>query len=90
MGRAAFGFGYTFPTPEIYYNGCNNEANQPIQWAMISQAGAYYYNEQIYFQGLLDQGSCLNSSQAWNAFWTALNNQPPTAPGSAFGFSLHI
>lgn len=71
---AMWGWGPNEGTPEIYFNGCQRDANQPNQWANISDYGKHYGSQgKILFVGPLDQNSCLNASEAWSDFQTALN-----------------
>jgi len=72
---ASYGWAPNLANPEIYYNGCNGFANQPNQWANISDYGKHYGSlGQIIFEGPLDNaGNCLTASQAWSDFQTALS-----------------
>ena len=85
---AAWGYSPNAGNPEIYYNGCNGLANQPVQWANISDFGIHYGKSgQILFEGPLDQDNCLTSAEAWSDFQTALSDD---GVSSAMSYSTEI
>ena len=77
---ASWGWSVAYATPEIYYNGCDGQAAQHIQWGMISLEGATYHSNAIQFSGpLTDAGSCDTSANAYIDLWNVINNNSATA-----------
>jgi hypothetical protein len=71
---AVWGWAPNEGTPEIYFNGCMDYAEQANQWANVSDYGAHYGSQgQVSFVGPLDQDDCLSPSGAWSDFQTALD-----------------
>jgi hypothetical protein len=60
--------------PEIYYAG-NGYANQPIQWADISDVGAHCCGGEIYFWASLSQNSPLSPDESYSYLVDATSHQ---------------
>lgn len=70
---AIWGWAPNEGTPEIYFNGCYDYAEQANQWANISDWGKHYGRQgKVRFVGPLSQGFCLSPAQAWSDFNAAL------------------
>lgn len=77
---AAWGWGPSYSTPEIYYNGCNGYAAQDLQWGMISLEGAVYQGSRIQFTGpFTSAGTCESPVDAYIDLWNVINNNSQTA-----------
>lgn len=71
--NAVWGWTPNEGTPEIYYDGCHDYANQVNQWTNVSAYGKRYRRKgMVRFVGPLDQGKCLSSTAAWREFQAAL------------------
>ncbi len=71
--EAAWGWSPNIANPEIYYDGCYGLANEPVQWANISDFGAHYGFGAIFFEGPLSQNYCLSPAQSYNDLVYSLN-----------------
>jgi len=77
---AAWGWGPAYATPEIYYNGCDGNAAQDLQWGMISLEGAVYQGSEIPFTGpMTSAGTCDTPVDAYIDLWNVINNNSKTA-----------
>ena len=84
--EVAWGEPLAVPAPEIYVSP------QQDQWAAISDYGLVAKTGVVWFQGPLDEyprnHSTYTASQAWTAFWNALNNDFSGAVSQTPSYSL--
>lgn len=70
---AVWGWTPNEATPEIYFDGCHDYANQVNQWANVSAYGKHHQRKgMVRFVGPLSQGYCLDPLDSWHEFQRAL------------------
>jgi hypothetical protein len=72
---ASWGWSPNLAQPQIYYDGCDGYANQPVQWADISAWGAANNLGRIYSAASLSQNYCLSPDQSYSYLESALAHQ---------------
>jgi hypothetical protein len=60
-----WGWSPNLSQPEIYYDGCNGYANEPVQWADISWWGNSNGLGTLDFSASLSQNNCLSPDQSY-------------------------
>ncbi len=66
-----WGFKGSIGQPEVYYDGCDGDANQPIQWANVAAFDPSKHLP-VMAEALNSGGGCLTNAQSYNHLTSAL------------------